>query len=303
MKQPEYSGSWVTMVTPFRDGKIDYPAVEKLVEWYLAHGVDGIFAVCQSSEMFFLSLQERVELGRFVVQQAAKRVPVVVSGHISDTLEEQEEELRQMAQVGADAVILVSNRLAAADEDDDVWKQRLMYILEKIPDCVFGIYECPYPYKRLLSPELLHFCGQTGRIRFLKDTCCDAQQIRQRLEAVKGSDLCLFNANTATLLDSLQAGAAGYCGVMANFHPELYHWLAHNWHISNQAQQVQDFATVAAWAERIQYPKSAKYHLTLSGVPMQLDCRNLADDCWGTLQETEIKALFDLWGNYRSHLR
>ena len=39
----------------------------------------------------------------------------------------------------------------------------------------------------------------------------------------------LYNANTATLLESMREGAAGYSGVMANFHPELYVWLTENW--------------------------------------------------------------------------
>ena len=46
-------GEWPTMLTPFRDGAVDYPALEALVEWYIAHGVSGLFAVCQSSECSF----------------------------------------------------------------------------------------------------------------------------------------------------------------------------------------------------------------------------------------------------------
>ena len=53
-------GEWPTMLTPFRDGKVDYPALAELIEWYIAHKVSGLFAVCQSSEMFFLSKEERV---------------------------------------------------------------------------------------------------------------------------------------------------------------------------------------------------------------------------------------------------
>ncbi|MEG1113335.1 MAG: dihydrodipicolinate synthase family protein, partial [Hafnia sp.] len=45
------------MLTPFTaDEQIDYPALERLIDWYLAKGVDALFAVCQSSEMQFLSL-------------------------------------------------------------------------------------------------------------------------------------------------------------------------------------------------------------------------------------------------------
>ncbi|GJM75480.1 hypothetical protein HMSSN036_76960 [Paenibacillus macerans] len=84
---PMAGGVWPTMVTPFTaGGEIDYEAQARAVEWYIAHGVNGLFAVCQSSEMFHLSLEERVKLAAFIKEKAAGRVPVIASGHISDDL-------------------------------------------------------------------------------------------------------------------------------------------------------------------------------------------------------------------------
>lgn len=53
--------------------------------------------------MFFLSLEERVELARFIKEKAAGRVPVVASGHISDMIEDQAEELNAVAGTGVNA--------------------------------------------------------------------------------------------------------------------------------------------------------------------------------------------------------
>ena len=72
------NGVWPTMITPFReDGKIDYSMVEKLVEWYIERGVAGIFAVCQSSEMFFLTPDERRELAAFIVERVNGRARTI----------------------------------------------------------------------------------------------------------------------------------------------------------------------------------------------------------------------------------
>ncbi len=61
MKAEFPKGVWPTMVTPFGlDGRLDEAALRALVDWYIARGVDGLFAVCQSSEMFELDLAERV---------------------------------------------------------------------------------------------------------------------------------------------------------------------------------------------------------------------------------------------------
>ena len=87
------------------------------------------FADCQSSEMFFLSLEERVKIGEFVKKHADGRVPVVTSGHISDSLEDQAKELTAIAGTGADAVILLTNRLAKENESDEVWLENLKKLL------------------------------------------------------------------------------------------------------------------------------------------------------------------------------
>ena len=124
-------GVWPVMLTPFTsEREVDYPALEKLVDWYIDNGVDGLFAVCQSSEMFYLTLEERVAIATCVLKAAAGRVPVIASGHVSDSLEEQIIEINAMAKTGVDAVILITNRLAKENESDDVWMENCKKILD-----------------------------------------------------------------------------------------------------------------------------------------------------------------------------
>ena len=143
--------------------------------------------------MFFLNNKERTAIAGFVKEITGGRVPVIASGHVSDTIEDQIEELKMMADTGVEALVLVSNRLALEDEDGDIWKRNAEKILDKIPGIPFGIYECPYPYKRLMSEKLLKWCASTDRFMFLKDTCCDLGQLSDRLRAVKGSNLKIYN--------------------------------------------------------------------------------------------------------------
>ena len=256
------NGVYPVMLTPFTDdNQVDYEALGRLTDWYIDSGVAGLFADCQSSEMFFLTLEERVKIAAFVKERAAGRVPVVASGHISDDIEDQIAELKAVAATGVDAVIMITNRLAKEEESDDVWMDNLKKILAALPeDLPLGFYECPYPYKRIVTPEQLGYCASTGRFSFIKDTSCDISNMKAKLEAIKGSDLKLFNANTATLIETFELGAAGFSGVMANFHPELYVWLCNNWDKEpEKAREVADFLTCAAFIERQVYPVNAKY--------------------------------------------
>lgn len=293
-------GTFATMVTPFTpDYKIDYTGVDAIVEWYIEHGVTGIFAVCQSSEMFALSLRERTALAAHIIDLAKGRIQVVVSGHVSEAMEDQIEELRQMAALSPDTIVLVSNRLARAHESDAVWKQNAQRILDAIPDVAFGIYECPYPYKRLLSPELLAWCASTGRFVFLKDTCCDIEQIKDKLAAVSGTGLKIYNANAATLLASLEAGCSGFCGVMLNFHPELYVKLCRIFREDpKEAARLQHFATLASLIEGRMYPTCAKHHMALRGLPVGLQTRTRDMGDFTALMQTETDHLFHMWEEF-----
>lgn len=264
-------GVFPTMVTPYtKEGKVDYKGVQALVEWYWKKGCDGIFAVCQSSEIFFLTLEERVNIGKTVVEKAKalaevdktrKPMKVVVSGHVSDSFEDQVEELTAMSGIGADALILISNRMDIANTTDEKWIEDLHKLIEKIPaNMPLGVYECPKPYKRLLTKKMLEACKATGRFAFIKDTCCDAEMIKERIEVLKDCDIGLYNANAQTLLETLRAGADGYCGVMANFHPEIYKWLFDNVD-KKEAELVQAFVCMTAFTESLAYPATAKYYV------------------------------------------
>lgn len=292
-------GNWVTMLTPFdSEYHVDYKALEALVEWYIANGIDGLFAVCQSSEMFFINEEERYNIARFVIEKTAGRIPVVVSGHVSDSIDDQISELSKMAALDSDAVVLVTNRLAAQNESDDVWKKNAEKILSALPDCRFGLYECPSPYKRLLSPELLKWCADTGRFVFLKDTCCDLEQIRAKLEAVKGTGLKIFNANAATLLDSMRIGACGFCGIMLNFFPKLYSDICKNYSdTSGKTDKLQDLSCVLSLIELQLYPVNAKYHLKKLGLPIELYTKSKDDSQWSRLKELEADSVRRLYEN------
>ena len=140
----EFSGGiWPVMLTPFlKTGEIDYEGVEKIVDWYVEQGSSGLFAVCQSSEMFYLSLEERVALARAVVKFAKGRIPVVASGHISDREEDQINEINQMSETGVDAVILLTNRFASAEESDAIWRERCSRFLKQIdPQIPLGFFK------------------------------------------------------------------------------------------------------------------------------------------------------------------
>lgn len=186
-------GVWPVMVTPFlADRSIDWDALDRLIEWYLGAGVAGLFAVCLSSEMFDLEADERIALAERVVRRVDGRVPVAASGTFGQTTADLTAGIRRMADTG------------------------------EIP---LGLYECPRPYRRLLTPLTLSWAASSGRFHFFKETSGQLALIGQKLEVIRGTPLRLLDANAATLPESLRLGGAGFCGVSTNFVPDLWTWL------------------------------------------------------------------------------
>lgn len=273
------NGVWPVMTTPFtEDNKIDWNGVLQIIEWYDKNGVDGIFAVCQSSEMFELSAAERLELARFVVDNTPKHIGVIASGHCAESMEDQIKEAQAIIDAGVESYVFISNQFAKPDEDESVAKKNIEYMLDHIDGDSFGIYECPHPYKRLVSPELLKWCADTDKFAFLKDTCCDLAGLKAKCEAVKGTPLKIYNANGATLLESLKMGCAGYSGVMANFHPDLYVWLCRNFDKEpERAQEMMNYLGAASTIECQVYPVNSKYHMQLEGLNITTKSRRQDD--------------------------
>ncbi len=279
---------FVTMITPYtKNGDIDYDTAEKYVDWYFDAGLDGIFAVCQSSEMIYLSLEERVELNRVVYKRAkaleqkhGRRFTVVSSGHISDELDAQINELNRIYESGTDALIMVTNRFDRYMRGDSVFLENLKSVMSELPSAAkLGLYECPLPYKRLTSDRILEFCTESGRFAYMKDTCCDTKEIGRRCDILKGSDFKLLNANCQTLLESVRLGADGYCGIMCNFHPKLYTLLKNSVEAGDgRAEAIQSVIGNLGFTETLAYPLTAKYHFGLCGIETELISRNRRPD-------------------------
>ena len=135
----------------------------------------------------------------------------------SSTIAKQIYEINEISKTGIDGFVLVSNRLDLHGEGDEVWIKNAEELLAGLEtDISLGIYECPMPYKRLLSEDILKWCIKQNRFQFIKDTCCDPDLLEKRLKLLDGSGIMIFNANAQTLLHSMKFGGAGYSGIMAN---------------------------------------------------------------------------------------
>ena len=270
-------GLWPVMLTPFKDNnELDVKGLQRLTDFYIHTGADGLFANCLSSEMFQLTDDERLTIIKTVTKQAEGSVPVIATGSFSQNTDKNVEFIKKVYDTGVKAVVISTSQLTDASAGEEAFREKLEMILARTEDIPLGVYECPVPYKRLLSPSLMKWMAETGRFLYHKDTSCDMDDITQKLAAVKGSTLGLYNANVPTALESLQKGAVGLSPIGANFIPELYSFLLKNYQDPDKKQEVRKVNTLLSVIDpliHLHYPLSAKLFLQKRGLEIGLTSR------------------------------
>lgn len=273
-KLPE--GLWPVMITSFNaDNTLDLDGVRKITDMYLASGASGMFANCLSSEMFQLTREERLTLTKTVVAHCNGKVPVVATGSFYKQGHENAEFIKRIYDLGVDAVILITSVLAEPEESDEILQRRIEEIMAETGDIPLGLYECPVPYKRVISPDMMEWLADTGRFWYHKDTTCDAAAINRKLDRIQGSDFQLYNADTPSALESLREGAKGISPISGNFYPELYgHFL--KLYKEGKDEQLEILNTYLTLMDRIThdfYPWAAKLFLEKRGMDICTNTR------------------------------
>lgn len=281
------------MLTPYKaDLSIDFDALSRLIDFYREAGAKGFFANCLSSEMYDLDDEERIALVSHVVKRVDGKLPVVATGSFGADIEARAAYTKRMYDTGVNAVILITSHFAGKDEPDSVLIENLDRYLSLTENIPLGTYECPSPYKRILSPEVLKYLLATNRLIYHKDTCLDLKQIRVKLDIAQGSKLEFYDAHTPNALHSMQMGAKGMSCIAGNFYPEIFAWMCRYIDDPEKQEALLWLQSELTRMDRIisqGYSLSAKHFLNMRGVPMEVNSRrkktSLSDEQKRTLED------------------
>ena len=269
------------MITPFNlKAKIDFDAVSALIDFYLAAGVKGFFANCLSSEMYSITEDERLELTKHVVDYVNGRVPIVATGSFGLTLNDKAIFTKKIYDTGIDAVILITGHYAKVEDNDETLLRNFKAMLQLTGNIPLGLYECPAPYKRILSAPVFKTLLQTNRFVYHKDTSIEIAQVKAKLDILKDNDtLEFYDAHTPNAMYSLQMGAKGMSSISGNFYPEILVWMCNN---ATNPDKQEDVKWLQQELTRVDpiihnaYPMSAKYFLQKRGLPVRTISRAVA---------------------------
>jgi len=255
-------GVWPVMYSPFTESRaVDYNAVKEMTEFYVATKVSGIFAAALSGEVFVLSFDEALEIGRQTVRQADGRIGVVVGANVGSSIEEQAANLARMQEIGVDAAVILLSRLPSADDIEG----QLIKLME-LTKGPLGIYECPAPDHRQVTVQTVRRIAQTGRFHFIKETSRDAEVCGAKAQAAKGTPLRVFSATLSILPKALDLGADGHCGTVANICPELTKIMCETKDNAERERVYKSLEAINSIVVNDAYPSSGKYLLQKRGL-------------------------------------
>lgn len=264
-----FGGVFSLLLTPFTErGEIDWNAYDSYVDWQLAQRPNGLFAVCGTSEMKWLSTEERMALAARAVKRSGD-TPVVATANLGPNVRDHGTELQRMADTGVSGVILVPP--PGTGEDQPALGEYFERLLESSPVPVF-LYEWPQVHPYLIDPDVVAALSRKG-LRGIKDTTCTMEGILAKMESA-ASGTIIYQANTPFLLDAIQAGATGIMAITSAACGDL---VVRLWNTAmsgdDDAIRVHEQLVYLDAILRFAYPAVAKHIARLRGVPMGLTCR------------------------------
>ena len=209
-----FSGSIVALVTPMQaDGTVDNGALDRLVDFHVSNGTNGIVAVGTTGESPTLSVEEHIDVVKRVVARAAKRIPVIAGAGANSTREAIE--LTQLAKdAGADACLSVTPYYNKPTQEG--LYQHFKAIAQAVP-LPRVLYNVPSRTACDLKPETVARLAEIANIVGLKEA--PSLDRNRELLARVGGRLALFSGDDDLACESVLAGFQGVISVTANIAP------------------------------------------------------------------------------------
>lgn len=208
-----FQGSFVALVTPFKNDEVDYRSLEQLVEFQIENGTSGLVPCGTTGESPTLSYEEHKAVVAFVVRQAAGRVPVI-AGTGANSTKEAIELTRDAADAGADGCLQVSPYYNKPEPEGMFLHFKAIADAAKLP---MILYNVPSRTGREIAMETVsRLADEVKEVVAVKEAGGSVDRVsetklRTRLDILSGDD--------AMTLPMMSVGACGVISVVANIVP------------------------------------------------------------------------------------
>ncbi|MBR2381579.1 MAG: 4-hydroxy-tetrahydrodipicolinate synthase [Clostridia bacterium] len=214
-KKTIFRGVCTALITPFRNGEIDYPGLKKLIEFQIEGGVGALLINGTTGESATLTEKEKQELIAFAVREVGERVPLI-AGTGSNSTQKALKLSEFAADVGVDGVLVVTPYYNKASAEG------LIEHYKKIADAVDVptiLYNVPSRTGVNIPLSVYNELANHKNIVAVKEASASVSDMA-KLCAKCGDRLDIYSGNDDLILPTLSLGSKGVISVLSNILPK-----------------------------------------------------------------------------------
>jgi 4-hydroxy-tetrahydrodipicolinate synthase len=209
-----FEGTYTALITPFKAGEVDYPALGRLIDKQIEAGIDGVVPCGSTGESATLSHDEHERVIGFTIERARKRIKVIAGTGSNSTHESIR--LSQFAkQHGADGALLIAPYYNKPTQEGLFAHYAAIAEAVDLPQLVYNI---PGRSAVNILPETVARLAKVANVVGIKEACGSLDQIARVIELC-GPKFAVLSGDDSLTLPILAVGGSGVIGVLPNILP------------------------------------------------------------------------------------
>ena len=213
-----FTGAGVAIVTPFKDGKVDFPSLGQLIDWQISQEIDAIIVCGTTGEASTLDDKEHIETVQYTVEQVNGRVPVIGGAGSNDTVHAVYMS-KELERSGVDGLLLVTPYYNKCTQ------KGLIQHYTKIADAVnipMILYSVAGRTGVNISPSTVFELAKHPNIAGIKEASGNISQVVEIAKCIS-DDFALYSGNDDMFVPLLSVGGLGVISTVANVIPKDTH--------------------------------------------------------------------------------
>ena len=222
MPQALFTGCASALITPFKNGAVDYPALDNILEFQLKNGIDGIVACGTTGEPSAMTGEDWESVLSFVIQNLHGRVPVIAGTGGNCTMDVIHK-ARRAKELGADAQLCVTPYYNKTTQAGLIAHYTAIARDGALPVILYNV---PSRTGLNMQPKTLEILSREENIIGMKEASGNMLQIMEMIRLC-GDDIAFYSGSDELTAPMRAVGGLGTISVLANIAPALMRDMTH----------------------------------------------------------------------------
>lgn len=218
MKKTVFKGAGVALITPFKNGKVDWEAFEKLIDFQIENNTDALIICGTTGEAATMPDAEHIATVKYAVEYTKGRVPVIAGAGSNDT-EHGIKLCQEMEKAGADALLLVTPYYNKCTQKGLIEHYKRTAEAVNLP-CI--LYNVPGRTGVDIKPSTVKELAKIDNIVGIKEASGKLEAVTA-IRNLCGDDFAIYSGNDDITVPIMSMGGLGVISVLSNIMPKETH--------------------------------------------------------------------------------